>query len=189
MARISDPGDEVAVDELQLARACRGDASAFEALYRQHVGRVHGLCLRMTRNTALAEDCTQETFINAWRGLKNFQNRSAFGTWLHRIAVNTVLGRGRKGELDVQPELEESMAEAGEFGHGGGAAELEIDDLEQMIGRLPNGARNVVVLYGVYGYSHEETADLLGIAVGTCKAQLHRARKLLKGHLQAEGWA
>jgi RNA polymerase sigma-70 factor, ECF subfamily len=173
-------------DELALARARRGDVAAFEGLYRTYVGRVYGLCLRMTRNSALAEDCTQETFISAWRGLAGFENRSAFQTWLHRIAVNTVLARSRKGELDLQAPLEETgMPER----CATDPADLAVDDLEQLLGRLPAGARNVAVLYGVYGYTHEETADLLGIAVGTCKAQLHRARHLLKGHLQAEGWA
>jgi len=171
-------------DELVLAGARRGDTAAFERLYKAYVGRVYGLCLRMTGNRAMAEDCTQETFINAWKALKNFESRSCYGTWLHRIAVNAVLGRGRRGELDAVPEVRDT--EEARFVP---TDELAIEDLEKMLGKLPGGARSVVVLYGVYGYSHEETAELLGIAVGTCKAQLHRARHLLKGRMQAEGWA
>jgi len=171
-------------DEIALAGARRGERGAFERLYKAHVGRIYGLCLRMTGNRALAEDCTQETFINAWKALKSFESRAAFGTWLHRIAVNAVLGRGRRGELDLIPDATES-ATASLVPND----ELAIEDLEKMLGRLPGGARSVVVLYGVYGYTHEETADMLGIAVGTCKAQLHRARHLLKGQMQVEGWA
>ena len=171
-------------DELVLAGARRGDTAAFERLYKAYVGRVYGLCLRMTGNRAMAEDCTQETFINAWKALKSFESRSSFGTWLHRIAVNSVLGRGRRGELDAVPELPESKDARITPNN-----ELEIEDLEKMLGKLPNGARNVAVLYGVYGYSHEETAAMLGIAVGTAKAQLYRARQLLKCQMQAEGWA
>ncbi len=175
------------IDEVALAGARRGDTHAFERLYKAYVGRIYGLCLRMTGNRALAEDCTQEAFINAWKGLKDFQNRSAFGTWLHRIAVNAVLGRARRGELDLEPELDDSMPTPA--GLIVSSDELQLEDLETMLGRLPGGARSVVVLYAVYGYSHEETAQMLGIAVGTCKAQLHRARHLLKDHMQAEGWA
>src|SRR5881296_1102193 len=80
-------------------RACSGDTRAFERLYREHAGRVYGLCLRMTRDPALAEDCTQETFINAWRALDRFETRSSLGTWLHRIAVNAALAKRRKAAL------------------------------------------------------------------------------------------
>ena len=174
-------------DEIALARARRGETAAFERLYKAHVGRIYGLCLRMTGNRALAEDCTQEAFINAWKGLKEFESRCAFGTWLHRIAVNAVLGRARRGELDLEPELDDfKPTPASQIVPND---ELALEDLEKILGRLPGGARNVVVLYGVYGYSHEETAEMLGIAVGTCKAQLHRARHLLKDQMQVECWA
>jgi RNA polymerase sigma-70 factor (ECF subfamily) len=181
----SNPNEAVDnTDEIALAGARRGDTAAFERLYKAHVGRIYGLCLRMTGNRAMADDCTQETFISAWKGLQSFENRSAFGTWLHRIAVNSVLGRGRRGDLDSVPELDETRSAQVVPND-----QMEIEDLEKMLEKLPGGARSVVVLYGVYGYSHEETADMLGIAVGTCKAQLHRARHLLKGQMQAEGWA
>ena len=187
MAQSIPREDADEIDDIALAGARRGDVRAFERLYKAYVGRVYGLCLRMTANRAIAEDCTQETFISAWKGLKDFENRSAFGTWLHRIAVNSVLGRARRGELQLHPERVEEEAEVSSavVHHD----ELGMEDLEKVLDRLPGGARSVAVLYGVYGYSHEETAQMLGIAVGTCKAQLHRARQLLKNQLLAEGWA
>jgi RNA polymerase sigma-70 factor, ECF subfamily len=169
--------------DLTLARAKRGDVRAFEALYREHVGRVYGLCLRMTRDAHLAEDCTQETFVNAWRALAGFEQRSSVSTWLHRIAVNTVLARTRRADND---DLASQNANSEEPDHNARAEHiLEVEDLESLLGKLPAGARNVLVLFGIYGYSHEETAQMLNIAVGTCKAQLHRARQLLR-ELMAE---
>jgi RNA polymerase sigma-70 factor (ECF subfamily) len=163
--------------------AARGSAAAFERLYRDHVGKVYGLCLRMTANSATAEDCTQETFIQAWRSLPRFERRSSFATWLHRIAVNAVLaqGRRRRGPAGEPAPLDEEMAEA--IADPSESDAGEVRDLEAAIGALPEGARRVLVLAGLYGYSHEETAAMLGIAVGTCKAQLHRARQLLAQRL------
>jgi RNA polymerase sigma-70 factor (ECF subfamily) len=176
-----DPGESECV-----ARARAGDMAAFERLYRAHVGRVHGLCLRMTGHPEAAEDLTQETFVSAWRSLPAFEGRSAFGTWLHRIAVNAVHARGRSPQGRDEISLTDEAGEERDF-----AAPDEMDtatplDLERAIGTLPDGARDVLVLYGVYGYSHEEAADLLGVAVGTSKAQLHRARRLLRERLQWE---
>ena len=170
-------------EERALVTAAKaGSDVAFEKLYRLHAGRVHGLCLRMTSDRGRAEDCTQETFIQAWRALPRFEARSGFGTWLHRIAVNTVLaqGRRRREELGIDAPLDdmlESVADAGAGEPDGGI------DVEAAIASLPPGARRVLVLAGIYGYSHEEAADMLGIAVGTCKAQLHRARQLLGARL------
>jgi RNA polymerase sigma-70 factor, ECF subfamily len=167
-----------------VAEARAGSEAAFEKLYRMHVGKVHGLCLRMTANREKAEDCTQEAFIQAWRALPRFESRSGFGTWLHRIAVNAVLAQGRRrreepgSEAPLDDELE-YISDAS-LGEPGG-----IDDLEAAIAALPPGARRVLVLAGIYGYSHEEAAGMLGIAVGTCKAQLHRARQLLGAKLFA----
>jgi RNA polymerase sigma-70 factor (ECF subfamily) len=164
-------------------RAREGDRAAFEQLYRTYCGRIYGLCLRLTRDAGVAEDCTQETFISAWRNLARFEGRSALGTWLHRIAVNVALARGRRGHLEVvpPPENDERPEPA--------AAIIDDDtppiDVERAIAKLPEGARHVLVLYGIYGYTHEEAADMLGIAVGTCKAQLHRARRLLSERLSA----
>ncbi len=166
-------------------RARGGDLRAFERLYREHAGRVYGLCLRMTRDRHLAEDCTQETFINAWRALPQFETRSALGTWLHRIAVNACLAKRRRA-ASLEQSLEE--VEEGTLERGGWALEtpVEVEEIEAAIGALPEGARDVLVLHALYGYSHEEAARMLGVAEGTCKAQLHRARRLLRERLNVE---
>lgn len=174
-----------AADERKLVEAAAaGSPAAFEALYRRHVGRVHGLCLRMTAHRETAEDCTQEAFVQAWRSLPRFEVRSSFGTWLHRIAVNTVLAqRRRRAELlGTDASAEEEMAEA--WADGTLSDPAAHGDLEAAIASLPPGARHVLVLAGVYGFSHEEVSTMLGIAVGTCKAQLHRARQLLGARMQ-----
>jgi len=169
-------------------RARSGDTRAFERLYREHASRVYGLCLRMTRDVALAEDCTQEAFINAWRALDRFEDRSSMATWLHRIAVNVVLGKRRKATPAMLDW--ESLAPAGEDEPVESdwtlETPLEVNDIEAAIGGLPDGARDVLVLYAIYGYSHSETAAMLGVAEGTCKAQLHRARGLLRDRLGVE---
>jgi len=166
---------------VRLAQAA--DARAFEKLYRAHVDKVYGLCLRMTGNPSEAEDCTQDAFIQAWSKLSRFRGDSAFGTWMHRVAVNTVLGRMRKSRReqdriravsDVAP-VRESIGD-----------NAELRDLEQAINELPSGARHVFVLHAVYGYSHGETGDMLGIAEGTSKAQLSRARRLLVQQIETE---
>jgi RNA polymerase sigma-70 factor, ECF subfamily len=166
-------------------RARAGDSRAFERLYREHSGRVYGLCLRMTRQPALAEDCTQETFINAWRALAQFETRSSLGTWLHRIAVNVTLARRRKDsrhEPVPEAQLEEEATEA----EWTLETPVEVQEIEAAIGSLPEGARDALVLHALYGYSHVEAAQMLGVAEGTCKAQLHRARKLLRERLNVE---
>ena len=165
-------------------RACSGDTRAFERLYREHAGRVYGLCLRMTRDVQLAEDCTQETFINAWRALPRFETRSSLSTWLHRIAVNVSLAKRRKAS-PVGPSLddEEGTSDALEWTL---ETPVEVREIEAAIGALPDGARDALVLHALYGYSHGEAAQMLGVAEGTCKAQLHRARKLLRERLNVE---
>ena len=175
-------------DDGLVAAAGRGDVRAFERLYRLHHSRVYGLCLRMTRERDMAEDCSQLTFIHAWRSLPTFEGRSAFASWLHRIAVNQVLShkRSRKSwlEFDTDALLDESSeAYIEAVAHGASEARNDLIDVERALARLPEGARYVVVLQTVYGYSHEEVADMLGIAVGTCKAQLHRGRRLLRERL------
>ena len=166
-----------------IQKAQAADPVAFEKLYRANVDKVYGLCLRMTGNTSEAEDCTQDAFIQAWNKLDKFRGDSAFGTWLHRVAVNVVLGRMRKSRREqdriravseVAP-VRETMPDQG-----------ELQDLEQAINELPSGARHVFVLNAVYGYSHVETGDMLGIAEGTSKAQLSRARRLLVQQMKAE---
>jgi RNA polymerase sigma-70 factor (ECF subfamily) len=173
---VENAGDELA----WVHRAQKADTAAFESLYRVHVDRVYGLCLRMTGNASEAEDCTQETFIQAWSKLDRFRGDSSFGTWLHRVAVNTVLGRMRKSnrERDRIRAVSEVAPMNESIGDSGG-----LRDLEKAMDELPSGARHVFVLHAVYGYSHEETSDMLGIASGTSKAQLHRARRLLAQQL------
>ena len=168
-------------DVALIERARRGDSRAFERLYRDHVGRVHGLCLRMTRNPDTAADCVQDAFIKAWKALPRFEARSSFSTWLHRIAVNTVLEKRRgpaKNEVSVEEptDFEDAVMTFD--------SPVEEEELEAAIESLPQGARDALVLCGVYGYEHSEAASMLGIAVGTCKAQLHRARGLLKERLE-----
>ena len=168
-----------------ISRAQQADAKAFESLYRLHVDRVYGLCLRMTGNVAEAEDCTQEAFIQAWNKMDKFRGDSAFGTWIHRIAVNAVLGRMRKSKRErerIQLASEELLSPASINDDG------ELRDLSDAVNRLPEGARHVFVLYGVYGYSHKEAGNMLGIAAGTSKAQLHRARRLLVQQLEQQGF-
>lgn len=168
-----------------IARAQRSDANAFERLYRMHVDRVYGICLRMTGNASEAEDCVQEAFIQAWNKLDLFRGDSAFSTWLHRIAVNAVLGRMRKSKREhdrIQTAFEQAPAPLSTGDDG------DMRDLSEAVDRLPEGARHVFVLYAVYGYSHEETGAMLNIAAGTSKAQLHRARRLLAQQLTEQGF-
>jgi len=168
-----------------VARAQQADTAAFESLYRLHVDRVYGLCLRMTGNPSEAEDCTQEAFIQAWNKLSKFRGDSAFSTWMHRIAVNSVLGRMRKArrELDRMQAVTDISPAPETVGDGG-----NFEDLQNAVDELPDGARHVFVLHAVYGYSHNETGDMLGIAAGTSKAQLHRAKRLLASNLKKNGY-
>jgi len=168
-----------------IAQAQRSNARAFEALYRLHIDRVYGICLRMTGNVSEAEDCAQEAFIQAWNKLEKFRGDSAFSTWLHRIAVNSVLGRMRKSkrEQDRIMAVKESAPPTVAMGDTG-----DMRDLSEAVDRLPQGARHVFVLHAVYGYSHDETGEMLGIAAGTSKAQLHRAKRLLAQQLKQQGF-
>jgi RNA polymerase sigma-70 factor (ECF subfamily) len=168
-----------------IKRAQSSDAQAFEALYRLHIDKVYGICLRMTGNVSEAEDCAQEAFIQAWNKMQKFRGDSAFSTWLHRIAVNSVLGRMRKTKREqdrIMAVAETSMPtlDTGDTG--------ELRDLSDAVNRLPEGARNVFVLHAVYGYSHNEAGNMLGIAAGTSKAQLHRAKRLLAQQLKQQGF-
>ena len=176
----------VQTDERALIRrAQRSDTRAFEALYRLHIDKVYGICLRMTGNVSEAEDCAQEAFIQAWNQLQKFRGDSTFSTWLHRIAVNSVLGRMRKSKRErdrimAVGEMDRPTLETGDSG--------EMRDLSEAVDRLPEGARNVFVLHAIYGYSHEEAGEMLGIATGTSKAQLHRAKLLLAQQLKQQGF-
>jgi RNA polymerase sigma-70 factor, ECF subfamily len=165
-----------------IAAAAGGDLTAFERLYRQFSPRVYGLCLRLTGQREAAEDCTQESFVAAWRALAGFERRSRFTTWLHRITVHTVLARRRGLRLVYEvAEPASGLPEVADPGSSGPPI-----DLEHAIAGLPEGARHVLVLVGIYGFSHAEAAATLGVAEGTCKAQLHRARGLLSAALGLE---
>ena len=174
--------DSIVWQQAMLRQAQRGDVRAFERLYRETIGRVHGICLRLTRDPALAEDCTQEAYLRAWKALPEFEARSSLATWLHRIAVTVVLERRRRRtpDLDFVEELPEDAIEV-QFD-----TPLEEREIEAAVAGLPEGARDVLVLCALYGYTHGEAGAMLGIAEGTCKAQLHRARLLLRARLGGE---
>jgi len=160
-------------DRGDVAAAAAGDRRAFERLYRRHGQRVFALCLRMTADRALAEELVQDVFVRVWQKLGTFRGDAAFGTWLHRVAVNVVLGRqAPAGAESDDSALEAAPARAVSVG--------ERLDLEGAIAALPAGARRVFVLHDVEGYTHEEIGTLLGITSGGSKAQLHRARLLLR---------
>jgi RNA polymerase sigma factor (sigma-70 family) len=159
-------------------RASAGDMHAFERLYRDNVGRVHGAILRLVgMDRARAEELTQEAFVRAWQKLASFRHESAFSTWLYRLGVNTALMdlRGRRDEATV----DEAALEAAAGGEVPFCA-AERGDLERAVSELPPRARAVLVLHDVEGWKHEEISAELGMAVGSSKAQLHRARGLLR---------
>jgi len=184
-AMVTTAQDLAADEAAWIRQAQRSDAQAFERLYRLHIDKVYGLCLRMTGNVSEAEDCAQEAFIQAWNKLDRFRGDSAFATWLHRIAVNAVLGRIRKSKREQ--ERIQAVADTAPLPLAMGDSG-ELRDLSDAIERLPEGARHVFLLHAVYGYSHDETGSMLGIAAGTSKAQLHRARRLLAQQLEEQGF-
>jgi len=176
--------EPVSEDQALTTRARDGDLRAFEQLYRKHVGRIHAVCLRLAGNRTLAEECTQDAFVRAWESLKGFRGESAFGTWLHRIAVNAVMERHRS-ELRKARLFSTQDQDAVEAVPAPEDRPDQALDLEHTIAGLPPAARMVFVLYDVEGHSHEEISRLTGLAVGTCKAHLHRARQLLRARLDA----
>ena len=172
------PAENDAVDAVL---AAAGDSHAFERLYRRHLGRIHSLARRMI-NPEEADDATQAVFIRAWEKLGTFRGEAAFGTWLHRLAINVMLARRttigtERGRFSDAEGVVERMT--------GRPSQKDLSmDFEEAIERLPNGAREVFVLHDVEGYKHEEIAGMLGIVTGTSKAQLHRARMALRGYLE-----
>lgn len=163
--------------------AASGDRQAFERLYRKHTNRVFSLCARMVGDHQRAEELTQDVFVRAWEKLHLFRGESSFATWLHRLAVNVVLN-DRKTEGRRRARFEEEDEEHGMDGFigvvGMPLAPGDLLDLEGAIKRLPPGARRVFTLHDVEGYKHEEIAEMLGVTAGATKAQLHRARHLLR---------
>ncbi|MFL6283027.1 MAG: RNA polymerase sigma factor [Pyrinomonadaceae bacterium] len=170
-------------------RAARGDADAFEELYRLHHRRVYTLCLRMTQNEAEAEDITQDIFIVLLHKAGDYRAESAFTTWLHRMTVNQVLMhfRKKKAKREEQSEDEPEESSALRGMEGGRPAQL-VDriTLEDALARLPPGYRAAFILHDVEGFEHEEVARLLGCAVGTSKSQLHKARTKLRKLLKVQ---
>ncbi len=154
-----------------------GDRSAYQKLYQQHVGQVFALCLRLTGDRGYAEEATQEVFIQVWQKLDNFRGDSKFSTWLHSVASNVAISylRRQKGWLQRMFNIEDSPAmEAPAQGSAGQV------DLDSYIQRLPERARVVFVLHAIEGYRHEEIANMMNMAVGSSKAQFHRAKQLMK---------
>jgi len=174
-----------------IERAKQGDAESFEGLYVLHKRRVYSLCLRMTGNTAEAEDLTQEAFLQLYRKIATFRGESAFSTWLHRLAVNVVLMRLRKKGLP-QVSLEETLEPQQEDGPRKDigtrdnvlAGSIDRINLERAIERLPPGYRIVFVLHDIEGYEHNEIAEMLGCSIGNSKSQLHKARMKLRDLLK-----
>ncbi len=167
-------------DAVDAVMAAAGDARAFERLYRRHVARIHSLARRMIGPDE-SDDVTQAVFVRTWEKLGTFRGESAFGTWLHRLAVNVILARRtslgiERGRLKDGEGVTEAIASRP------GRPDLSVD-FEAAMAKLPGGAREVFVLHDIEGYKHEEIAGMLGIVAGTSKAQLHRARMALRGYL------
>jgi RNA polymerase sigma-70 factor (ECF subfamily) len=172
-----DPSPEL------VRRAQAGDRAAFDALYYRNVERVYAVCLRMSGDAGTAERLTQDAFVRAWQKLGSFRGDSAFSSWLHRLAVNVVLGEGRRDRRRLARVENVERPEGLEAAADGPDVEAGMD-LDRAIATLPKGARTVLVLHDIEGYKHEEIAAMLGTAVGTTKAQLHRARRLLRDRLE-----
>ena len=166
-----------------IRRAQSGDVDAFEVLYRQHSGRIFALCLRLSGgDQAEATELMQDVFIKAWRRLVSFRGDSAFYSWLHRLAVNTMLenARGDRRRMARVLPMDDTSDLPGASRPGGVDVRME---MEEAIASLPKGARLAFVLHDVEGYQHQEIAEQMKISVGTVKAQLHRARRLLRDRL------
>ncbi|MBN1424814.1 sigma-70 family RNA polymerase sigma factor [Candidatus Fermentibacteria bacterium] len=180
-------------DALLVGRAARGDHHAFERLYRRHIGRVYAICLRMVADQTRAEELAQEAFVRAWEKLATFRGAAAFSSWMYRLTVNVIVESGRSlGRIRFH---ESARVDAGTDSEGVASDSIEAYsthdpdtadrlDIERAIASLPDGARTVFVLHDVEGYEHHEIAELAGVSVGTSKAQLHRARRLLRLRLE-----
>ena len=178
-------GPEWTDGDHELVRAAgQGDTRAFEQLYRRHSRRVHAVVWRLAGGqVARAEDLVQEAFIRAWQALPAFRFESAFTTWLHRLAVNTALMEIRSRAGGEDRETDDSALEHLPSHDTAGQRMREQMDLERAVATLPERARAVLVLHDIEGWKHEEIATELGIAVGSSKAHLHRARSLLRARL------
>ena len=173
-----------------IERAKQGDGEAFEILYELHKRRVYSLCLRMTANTAEAEDLAQEAFLQLFRKIGTFRGESAFSTWLHRLAVNVVLMHLRKKGLPVVSLEETTPGEEDAPKKDFGAEDMNLAgsidrlQLQKAVENLPPGYRTIFVLHDVEGYEHNEIAELVGCSIGNSKSQLHKARMKLRDLLK-----
>jgi len=172
-------------DSVLVENTRQGDRAAFEKLYRRHRDRIYGMLWRLAGgDAALAEDLLQEAFVRAWQKIDSFRGESRFSTWLHRLSANVALSDRRLRLRRVSREVAlEDGAERTVSGERDVRAARQMD-LEHAIAGLPERARTVLVLYDIEGYSHAEIADMTGMAVGSSKAQLHRARKLVREDLE-----
>ncbi len=170
--------DSVAADA---ALAASGDGTAFERLYRAHVARIHSLVRRML-DADETDDVTQDIFVRAWQKLSTFRGDAAFGTWLHRLAVNVILARRKTVGIE-RGRYHDAEGALDEVSGRRETPETALD-FEEALSRLPDGARQVFVLHDVAGYRHEEIARMLGVVPGTSKSQLHHARMALRRHLE-----
>jgi len=169
----------------RVRRAQAGDVDAFELLYREHSPRIYALCLRLKAgDTSDATELLQDVFIKAWRRLDTFRGDSAFVSWLHRLAVNTMLENSRSDQRRTARVLpmEDTSRLAGAARSSGVESRM---DMESAIASLPKGARLAFVLHDIEGYQHQEIAEQLSVTIGTVKAQLHRARRLLRERLES----
>lgn len=166
-----------------IRRAQEGDRAAFEQIYREHVGRVYAICLRILADSGRAQELTQDVFVRLWEMIGTFRGESAFSSWLYRLAVNVVLvdlrAKKRRTARVMTTDNLSPYDKDGHISNPGSAI-----DLERAIAAIPEQARAVFVLHDVEGYHHDEIAALMGVAAGTSKAQLHRARKLLREALE-----
>jgi RNA polymerase sigma-70 factor (ECF subfamily) len=181
---LSAMGDENAAALDSIRRAQAGDVDAFELLYREHAGRIYALCLRLKAGDSTdATELMQDVFIRAWRRLATFHGDSAFSSWLHRLAVNTMLENARSDNRRIARVL--PMDDTSRLTGTARSSGIDLKmDMEDAIASLPKGARLAFVLHDVEGYQHQEIAEQLGVSIGTIKAQLHRARRLLRERLE-----
>jgi len=174
--------EDRALELADVRAAAAGDAQAFERLYRRHVSNVYGLACRLAGSDR-ADELTQDVFVRAWMKLGTFRGEAAFGSWLFRLGVNLIYGQLRKIGTEqkrmADSEIPLSLARAPKD-----ATEIRLD-FDVAIERLPDGAREIFVLHDVEGYKHREIAEMVGITAGTSKSQLHRARMILREHLNA----
>jgi RNA polymerase sigma-70 factor (ECF subfamily) len=175
--------DPRAEERRLVSRAQAGEMAAFEELYRRNVGRVYALCMRLAGDASLAEELAQDVFVRAWERLGTFRGESAFSSWLHPLTVNVALSerRARRRRVarvmttdDLTPFEKPTRTSGPEAGL----------DLEKALAALPPGARSVFLLHDVEGYRHQEIAEMTGVAEGTSKAQLHRARRMMREALR-----